>query len=453
MKRRAAMVVSLVLAAATSAMALSSTEESAMGRRFDLEARTKLQLIDDPAVEGYLNGIGTRIAGNLDDHIFDYNFTALRDGRVNAFAVPGGFVYVNAGLLVRAANDDEVAGVLGHEIAHVQAHHLARQEDSTKLLNYAALAGMILAAIQPAIGAGAVAASAATQLKYQREFEQEADYLGARYMRAGGYDPRGMLDFFKKLSDEQRSNPSLMPPYLLSHPLTQERLINLEAVLRQRQWDKGERHPISLGLDRAKLVARMALEPMPQVVGDYRQRAEANPRDARSQYLFGLALLQSGDAGNATAQLERAVALGFASADRDLGRSALVQRKPEDARDHLIRATEKEPDDPVAFRELGRALEAAGDNEGGLRAYRRAAELAPRCEDVQYSLGMLAGRSGHAAEGYFHIAQATLLKGDYRQAIEQFHKVELAPGADDKIREDARVAIRDLSLQLGLKEK
>src|SRR4029077_20621584 len=158
-----------------------------------------------------------KIVAALGNQPFTYHFAVVRDARINAFAVPGGYIYVHGGLLLRASNDDEVAGVLGHEIAHVNAHHLARQQEATQLLNYAALLGVLLSVVQPAIGAGAVAANAAVQLQYRREFEQEADYLGAGYMRRAGYDPRGMLDFFKKMLDEQRLTPASAPPYLLSH--------------------------------------------------------------------------------------------------------------------------------------------------------------------------------------------------------------------------------------------
>ena len=150
--------------------------------------------------------------------------------------MPGGYVYVHAGLLTAASNDDEVAGVLGHEIAHVNAHHLVRQQEATRLVNYATLLGALLSVLNPAAGAGAVAMNEAVQLKYRREFEQEADYLGVTYVRQAGYDPGGMLDFFKKMLDQQRLTPTSAPPYLLSHPLTEARLTNLEAVLRTQRF-------------------------------------------------------------------------------------------------------------------------------------------------------------------------------------------------------------------------
>ncbi len=155
---------------------VSASEEKDLGKKFALEARAKLPLIDDVEVNRYVDRIGQKIVAALGSQPFQYHFYVVRDPRINAFAVPAGYIYVHGGLLTHASNDDEVAGVLGHEIAHVNAHHLARQQEATQLLNYATLLGVLLSVVQPAVGAGAVAINAATQLKYRREFEQEADY-------------------------------------------------------------------------------------------------------------------------------------------------------------------------------------------------------------------------------------------------------------------------------------
>jgi predicted Zn-dependent protease len=412
------------LAAARSASAGSISDEKELGKQFDLEARAQLPLIDDVEVTSYVDRIGQRIAAGLNDATFQYQFSVVRDPRINAFAVPGGYVYLHGGLLTRAANDDEVAGVLGHEIAHVNAHHLARQQEATQLMNYATLLGVLLAAVQPAIGAGAVAANAAVQLRYRREFEQEADYLGARYMRQAGYDPRGMLDFFKKMLDEQRTTPTFAPPYLLSHPLTETRLTNLEAVLRTHQWDSGPRQSTSLELERVQVVVRARSEPAQDVVTYYRRQAEARPTDGRARYLLGVAQLETGGFQAARQSFEAARQLGFAGVDRELGRAALRLQQLDKARELLSRATEIEPNDAVAHYELGKVLEAQNDSAGALREYERAFQLAPTLADAHYGFGILAGRSGQAGDGYYHLALAFKLRGEYDKALSQFEKAE-----------------------------
>src|SRR5262252_1764778 len=107
--------------------AVSYQGERELGQRFDLTARQRVPMVDDPEVVGYVNEVGHKITATLDDSFFDYQFAVVRDPRVNAFAVPGGYVYVNSGLVASVKNEDELAAVLGHEIAHVHAHHVVRQ--------------------------------------------------------------------------------------------------------------------------------------------------------------------------------------------------------------------------------------------------------------------------------------------------------------------------------------
>ncbi len=425
--------------------AVSSSDEKELGRKFALEARAKLPLIDDVEVVSYVNRIGQRIVAALDDQTFTYQFFVVRDPRINAFAVPGGYIYVHGGMLTRAVNDDELAGVLGHEIAHVNAHHLARQQEATQLMNYATLLGVLLSVVQPAIGAGAVAANAATQLQYRREFEQEADYLGARYMRTAGYDPRGMLDFFKKMLDEQRTTPTFAPPYLLSHPLTDTRLTNLEAVLHARQWDQGPRQPTSLELERVQLLIRARSEPVQDVVAFYRREAESHPTSGRARYLLGLAYLEAGVFDAARESFDAARALGFAGVDREIGRTLLRQRQLEKARELLSRATETDPDDPVGHQELGKVLESLNDSSGAMREYERALQLAPHLEEAHYAVGILAGRAGRQGEGFYHLGQAFMLRGEFDKALSQFEKAEplLAPGSERL--QEVRAEINELS--------
>src|SRR6185436_21162577 len=124
----------------------------------------------------------------------------------------------------RAANDDEIVGVLGHEIAHVHAHHIVRQQTQGMVWTATALLGVLLTVVNPVLGAGAIAAAQTAQLKYSRDFEQEADFLGLGLVGKAGYDPHALASFFQELLTEQRLNPAGVPAYMLSHPVTQDRV-------------------------------------------------------------------------------------------------------------------------------------------------------------------------------------------------------------------------------------
>jgi beta-barrel assembly-enhancing protease len=427
------------------ASAVSYQGERDLGQRFDLMARQRVPMIDDPDVVGYVSGIGRTIVRGLDDSHFDYQFAVVRDPRVNAFSVPGGYVYVNSGLLAKVKNDDELAAVLGHEIGHVHGHHVVRQQEATQALNYAALLGMLLTVVQPAAGALASAASSAMSLQYQREFEQEADYAGARYLQAAGYDPRAMLDFFKQLADENRIASTEAPPYLQSHPVTDERINHLEAVLKTQQWAPRARRPPSFALLHAKALARVQTEPPADVLRAYQQAADAHPSDPQAQYLLGVVALETGQLDAASQALAAARTGGIEAADRELGRLALRRRDPQRARELLAGFVAREPNDAGAHVELARALEALGESSTAMQEYQRALDLAPQLDTVQRSLGQLAGRAGKQGEGFYHLATAARLDGDYATALNQYSRAAPLLPAGDARTDETRQWIAVLS--------
>lgn len=441
--RTAALLLAVMLA--SPAAAVSFEEERDVGAQFALAARQHLSLIDDPEVVGYVNGVGQRIVRALNDDVFVYRFFVVRDANINAFAVPGGYVYVHSGLLGRVGSEEELAAVLAHEIAHVHAHHLAREQDATRLMNYVTLLGVLASVVQPAVGAVAAAAGAANQLSYRREFEQEADYLGARMARRAGYDPRGGLDFFKKLADDQRSVPTFTPPYLRTHPVTDERLTHLEAALRAQQWTARERPARGPALEWAAAVARVRTEPPAETAAAYRRAVAAAPGDAFQRFLLGVVCLEAGEIDAAREALEAARAAGVGDAERELGRLALRARRADEARGVLERVVAAHPDDAAAWSDLGKSLELLGDEAGALRAYRRAVESAPEFEVAQYRLGTLAGRSGLEGDGYFHLATASRLRGEYQAALGQFARAASRLPSLDPRRDEAREWMRQLS--------
>jgi predicted Zn-dependent protease len=442
---RLAMGVALLqVFAGVPASAFSNQEERELGRRFDLAARQQLPLFDDPEIVGYVDTIGQRIVGRLKDSFFTYQFSVVQEGSVNAFAVPGGYIYVHSGLLTRANNDDEVAAVIGHEVAHVHAHHLARQQEATRLLNYASLLGVLLSVVNPAIGALAQAGSATATLQYRREFEQEADYLGARYLEGTGYDPHAMLDFFKKLADDARALPKV-PPYLLSHPLTDERLNHLEAVFRTQQWAPRKRPPQTFALHRVQVLIRARSQPPQEVLESYRRVVDENPDDALARYLFGVACLETGQLESAKSALTDARNTGIEAADRELGRIALRQRQPELARDLLRDSLRREPNDAAALVELARAQEALGDTKEAMNAYAEALKLAPSFGAAQRGYGLLAGRAGNQAEGFYHLATESRLRGDSVQALNQYARVQPLLAQDDSRSAEVRDWIKILA--------
>lgn len=429
---------------------VSYTQERELGKKFDMFAHETLPLVRDREIVSYVDDIGQEIVAGLKDSFFEYRFAVLRDGSINAFAVPGGYIYVNTGLLNHARNDDEVAAVLGHEVAHVHAHHMARQQEKSQLLNYASMLAMLGAVVQPALASIAIAGSQAAQLKYRREFEQEADYLGVRYLRETRYDPRAMLDFFKKLEDQTRSMPSFLPPYLLSHPMTEERLNHLEAVLRAKQWEGHERADANMRLQRVQALARAQHEKPQDVLDQYARLRADSAGNPNADYLFGIVALETGRLKEAEAALAIADAAGVPGSKRELGRLALRQRQPDRAAELLREHLTVQGDDATAWVDLAKALEAQRNTDEAKIAYRRALAEAPELESAHEGYGMLAGRDGDRGAGFYHLGLAAGQRGEYARSLDQLKRALPLIESDSERTARARSAIADLETYLEI---
>ncbi|HZH83086.1 MAG TPA: M48 family metallopeptidase, partial [Phototrophicaceae bacterium] len=214
--------LSLLIAACSSVVAPvlpsvsgpSEDEETKISREFRREAKKFLKFVNNPEVERYVDRIGRRILAATGPQSFDYRFFVVEEDQLNAFSVPGGSIYIYTGLIERAKNTDELAGVLGHEITHAKNHHMARASGPDAISILSLLAMVALAKT----GSGAQAAgmvgqavSATRQLAFSRQLEMEADTLGTRYMAAAGYDPKGTIEFLKMLDQERALNPIDVP--------------------------------------------------------------------------------------------------------------------------------------------------------------------------------------------------------------------------------------------------
>lgn len=208
---------------------LSPMEEKQLGREFIRHARRSMNFVEDPQLTQYISDLGQRIATSSDEPGSDFHFYLIRNSALNAFAVPGGHIAVNTGLIMATESEGELASVLAHEVAHVTQHHLARMLDRSKssgLKMLGALAAAILLGGE-AGQAAVVAASASSienQLEYSREFEKEADGIGLQTLARAGYDPRAMPSFFERLQRWSRVYESGAPEFLRTHPLTSDRI-------------------------------------------------------------------------------------------------------------------------------------------------------------------------------------------------------------------------------------
>lgn len=211
---------------------LSLKEELKIGDQFMRNARRSGQLITDPEVNAYVQALGSRLVSYLDNVEHDYTFFVVNSATINAFAVPGGYIGINAGLIMAAENESELASVLAHEIAHVSQRHISRSIEKSGGSNLTTIAAVLAAiALSGQDGDASFAALSLgmandiqSRINFTRTHEKEADRIGIQLLAHANYDPSGMARFFEKLHQESRYYEQGLPEILMTHPVTLNRI-------------------------------------------------------------------------------------------------------------------------------------------------------------------------------------------------------------------------------------
>lgn len=371
--------------------------ERRVGEQIMRQIRRDPDYISDPEVSDYIQSLGRRLAAVSSDQRQEFEFFVVRDPMVNAFAMPGGFIGVHSGLIVAASSESELAAVMAHEVAHVTQRHLARQLQRQNQVSMLSLAGLVVGLIaarsnpQAAAAAitGAQAVPVATFLSYSRDFEREADRVGFGYLQQSGFDVFGMPAFFERLQQSSRFYDNNAPAYLRTHPITSERLADMQNRVENLPVRQRADGPEFL-LVRAKLRAEQgrpedAVAQYRDLVRDrrfgnewaarygyatallrakapdaaWREVAEARrlaPRSPMIENLAARVLAERGDAAGARALFENALAIYPDNAGLRFGYVELLQRqeqhvealavldrlqrdRPRDARVYFLQAT------------------------------------------------------------------------------------------------------------------
>ena len=295
--------------------------ERKIGERIFNEIRLREpSYVDDAEINDYLNRLGSRLVAASPNPTVDCQFFAIRDNTVNAFAMFGGFIGVNTGTLLTAQSESELAGVLAHEISHVTQNHLARQiarEKQNSIATMIAMAVGVLAArsnsqVASAAIASAQAGSIQSQLAYSRDFEREADRMGYQTLASAGYNVRGMGDFFGRLQQAGRVYENNAPVYLRSHPLTVERISDM-----QNRADGSPYRQVADSVDFHLVRARIRVQASGarEAVGDFgtQLREKKYASEAATRYGLAYSLLRAKEVAAAQREVEALLALKLSS--------------------------------------------------------------------------------------------------------------------------------------------
>lgn len=216
------------------ACGLGQKDEIALGEQYAAEINRELPIVEDAVINRYINLLGRNIA-RQGDRDLDYRFYVVNTNAVNAFAVPGGFIYVNRGLIERSDNLSELAGVLAHEVAHVEERHSAEQIERMQRANVGlSLAYILLGRAPGGLERAAIeVGGAAIFARYSRSAETEADAVAVPLLVGAGIHPAGLVTFFQKLLEDQERRPSTVEQWFSTHPLTEDRIAETRARVQE----------------------------------------------------------------------------------------------------------------------------------------------------------------------------------------------------------------------------
>jgi predicted Zn-dependent protease len=361
---------------------LSPTAERRLGEAIMREVRRDASVSDDVEITDYLNRLGSRLTGTAAASGQSFELFLVLDGTLNAFALPGGYIGVHSGLILATQTESELASVLSHEMGHVTQRHIARMLSQQRQSSIGMLAALVLAALaarsnpQAAMGAATMAMGAQQQqmLSFSRDAEREADRVGIETLRESGFDPNGMVAFFGRMQQATRIYESSAPAYMRSHPLTAERIADMQARVQEERY-RQRPDSVDFRLVRAKLRALA----VPTVDGlssartqfERQLREKTTPDEVASWYGIAVAAVAQRD---------------FPAADR-----AIAETRSRLAEGH-----------PFVERLAAEARLRAGDAAGALSIAQRASARFPRARALSHlqAQAMLALRDFDKAAAY-----------------------------------------------------
>lgn len=407
----------------------------AIGREFLRAARQHYRFVKQPEVNALVSGIGRDIVRAIGGDPAAYHFFVVRQSEPNAFAIPGGYIFVFDGLLTKLDGEDELAGVLAHEIAHVRHNHFFQDQDKLTAINLATIAAILLAR-DAAAASIALATNVSMQLHYSRQNEEQADDSAVGYLETAGYPRAGLLRFMRKLEAHSEIHRVDMPAYLSTHPLVENRLQTLELRLDRddrptpapprdpRRWQR-----VLTILKAEERPWRDAAELLPSI-------AELAP--AERHYRSGLAYLTASRLTEAVSEYRQALAL--APDDpvylADLAWAHLKAQQPDAARRAATAALTLAPEGNSAYvAHLVLGILAADGAPAEARTHLEQA-LARNSNGAvaHYHLGRILASKGDAATGAYHISRYLRLELDTGRALAELRRARALAKDDPDLR-------------------
>ncbi|MDR2055877.1 MAG: M48 family metalloprotease [Desulfovibrio sp.] len=409
-------------------------DEKEMGRKFDAMIRSNLSVIEDPEVKQYVMFLTDRLVRAMPKQPYSFNSSVILNNALNAFAVPGGYIYVFSGLIMNFDSEDELAGVMAHELAHVTQRHVASRLERAQFVTLGSLLLAIAGIAAGGSGGGAVAVSAmsagqAAMLNYSRLDETDADQIGLQYLIAAGYPPDGMVRGFKVLRQKSVMSGTSVPAYLSTHPAIGERINTIQSKIAAMP-DKVRERPLDNRRFRrvnALLWARY---------GDEQAALQRFSKDdALSDMGRGIVLNRLNRIPQAAAAFDKALA-GAPNDSlvlREAGVFHFRRGEMRRAEELLDRALRLDPKDYMAVFYYARMLDETGRAAGAAGYYEDVLRHVPEDAEAHEAYARSLGKSGRQLEAYIHLTYSVLYANKQKLTERYFARAKsLAEHARDK---------------------
>jgi predicted Zn-dependent protease len=406
-------------------------EEQERGDKLAFEIQQKLDIINDPLIKAYVDEIGKRLLEEARDQRFRYRFYVAKEQEPNAFAIPGGHIFITSGLIRLVDSEDELAGVMSHEIAHGVLRHIDKAIDRAKRISLVTLAAVIAGAFlsKDAKGAatlttGAMAMAQSLMLKYTRENEVEADQKGIKYLTDAGYDPKAMVAFLKKIYRWQRFTSPDVPTYLSTHPGIDSRIAYLSDTFVTAPKSLAT-HPPAAG-DLEKLQTRLFLNEKggAEGINKFSLLLQEKPGDVNTLYGLGVSYVMVGRANEAITALSKALqtAPGDGYIMREMGVAYFQAQEVDKAIDALQAALHSFPRDTNLLYYLAQGYQVRSQWDQSLSFYQQVLELDPRRVEIYHNLGVVYDKKGVLGPAHENFGLYFKEKGERETALFHFRK-------------------------------
>lgn len=441
-----------------STVAMTTEEERKTGEKIFFELRREVEFVDDLDIQTFINRLGSSLVLHAGHSPFEFRFFVIRSLEPNAFAIPGGYIFLTTGILSLSESEHEVASVVAHEIAHIMGRHIAQLIEKSKGLNIMSLAGIIASIL---IGGGgkvseagatmSMALSEAYRLKYTREMETDADQNSLRYMINAGYDPIGLLGFLKKIYRINLTQTNQIPAYLSTHPAIEQRISLVENLIQVSPKVKGT-FKAHTDFNQIKIKAFVEEREPNTLINHFNSLIEKEKNNLDGYYGLGLSYRKIGRLDKSIEVFRSALEIDSEAPHilREIGISYFLSGRLNESIEKLklslISENKRRNEENLStLYYLGRCYLDMGDFTEALKNFLKIKRELPEHSDLLFSLGSTYGRLKEKGLSHFYFAKHFKVKGDKKSSLLHFKKaIEfLEKGSPE--REEAQKEIRVLS--------